>query len=93
MDIYISDVEYMGGHCLRVCFEDGEVRIADLYDFIVNNDNPYIKQYYIEALFKERMEHDPNCIDWDNNLTISAESIYNGEFTPPPDKGSIPDTC
>lgn len=87
---FIQKAQYIRDYCIMVTFEDGKVVTADFSDIIPRSANPLINQYKNTARLRDEMTVEPDCLDWNNDLTINAESIYDGLFTPPQYKDNNP---
>lgn len=78
----IKTAKYQKDFCFIVEFSDGKKVCMNLSDFIQKSKNPLINQFNPERL-KNEIEIAPDGLDWNNDLTISAQSIYDGEFSQP----------
>lgn len=71
---YIKDVRYEGEYVLRLVFEDGSVRLADLKDKLGRGVFAPLKD---PARFRTaRLNMDIDTVVWDNGADMSPDYLY-----------------
>jgi hypothetical protein len=71
---YITEVEYESGYCLRLRFEDGSFRGADLADHL---DGDVFEPLRDVNLFRTaRLNTDIDTVVWDNGADMSPDFLY-----------------
>ncbi len=71
---YITDVEYESGYRLRIRFEDGSIRLADLEEHL---DGEVFEPLQDLARFRSaRLNSDIDTVVWDNGADMSPDFLY-----------------
>jgi hypothetical protein len=70
----VTRAEYTGGHCLRLCFSNGDEGTVDLSDSLWG---PMFESLKDEAAFR-RFEVSPvlHTICWDNDADLAPEYLH-----------------
>lgn len=76
----IKNAQYKKDYQIEVNFINNEKKVIDLEKFVTESKNPLINQFSDKSKFKN-FEIDKFGIEWDNEMSISAEDIYQGVFT------------
>ena len=70
----VRSAYYMGDYKIRLLFEDGSVRIANLEQHLEGEIfEPLKDKNFFRTL---RVEPDPDTIVWDNGADISPDFLY-----------------
>jgi len=78
----IIKVKYLSDYKLEVEFDNSEKRIANFKDFLFKEHNPMTTQFRDKNKFKN-VQIEFGHLTWeDGQMDISAESIFNNEFSP-----------
>lgn len=73
---------YLGDYRLHVFFNDGIERIADLSSFLKDSRNPLIRKFLDVTRFQDVQLDKYGVLVWgDDEMDISPESIYQGQFS------------
>lgn len=76
----ITSANHLGGYKIEVVFNDGTIKIIDLYDYVSENYHPLINKYHSLDLFVN-FTIDCGTLAWgENDFHLSPESIYSGKF-------------
>jgi len=78
----IVEVNYLSDYVLSVKFDNTEKRIADFESFIKNSLQPMTNQFIDKQRFAKVYIENGRLTWEDGQMDISAESIYNNEFSP-----------
>jgi len=71
---YITDVEYEAGYCLRLRFEDGNLRRVDLADHL---DGEVFEPLRDAGRFQTaHLNADIDTVVWDNGADMSPDFLY-----------------
>ena len=71
---FIRQAEYIGEYKVRLVFEDGSTRVADLSCHLDGEIFEPLKNIdYFRTL---RLEHDLDTIVWDNGADMSPDFLY-----------------
>lgn len=72
--IWITSAKYLDGYCLQLTFNNGEVKIFDGKDIVVNN--PLFHPLQVIAVFKDFVL-DGWTVSWQNGkLDLAPEYLY-----------------
>ena len=72
MFLEITKAEYIGGYRLRIWFNNGEVRIADLADSL----NGEVFQPLRDLDYFSRFSIPFNTVEWENGADFAPEYLY-----------------
>ncbi len=76
----ILKVKHIKDYVLKVFFDDGTIKIIDLYPFLKKSTHPLISKFLDKKLFKT-FYLDNGVLCWgDNEFDLNPVSIYNGDF-------------
>jgi hypothetical protein len=79
MNVFITSVEYIEAHKIRLFFSDGVVREIDFLPFLRKFNHPDYDCYLNEENFKSFQLIDGN-LNWnDYHLIFTLESLYKGD--------------
>jgi len=71
---YVTEASHIGGHSLRIRFEDDEVRIVDLSDHL---DGPVFEPLKNLSFFKRfTVNYDIDTVVWPNGADFSPDFLY-----------------
>lgn len=71
---YIIDATYLDGYRLRLEFDDGIMKVVDLYPHL---DGPIFEPLRDLAYFRTfRLNHDIDTVVWDNGADFAPEFLY-----------------
>ena len=71
---YVTEVGYVGEYKLSIRFEDGEVKIVDLWPYL---DGPVFEPLKDLAYFTSfQMNRDIDTVVWPNNADFSPDFLY-----------------
>lgn len=71
---FVKKAEYAGSYRVRLVFEDGSVRVADLEPHLEGEVFEPLKDV---SLFKTlRVEPDLDTVVWDNGADLSPDFLY-----------------
>ena len=71
---FVKNAEYLGDYRVRLTFEDGSMRVADLEPHLEGEIfEPLKDQDYFRTL---RVEPDLDTIVWDNGADMSPDFLY-----------------
>jgi hypothetical protein len=82
IEMKIATIKHLGNYQLEVVYENGNVKIIDLENFLKSSTHPLIQKYLDVELFSQVYldKHGVPC--WgDNEFDINPQSILNDEFT------------
>lgn len=71
---FVREAEYLSGYKVRLTFEDGSPRIADLEDHLGGEVFAPLKE--IEAFKAFRVEPDLETLVWPNGADFSPDFLY-----------------
>ena len=71
---FVKDVEYLSGYKLRLTFEDGSVREADLARHL--NGEAFEPLKNISSFKTVRVNSDLDTIVWENGADMSPDFLY-----------------
>lgn len=76
----IKKAEYIKDYQIKIYFEDGKIRIIDLFNLLSTSNHPLINKFLDMKLFKQfRVEMGTLC--WgDNEFDLNPRNIYNGQY-------------
>lgn len=76
--------DILGDYRLRVCFDDGVEKVADMESFLLTSSNPLIRKFLDKPLFDSVQLDDFGVLVWgDDDMDINPQAIYNGQFSMP----------
>ena len=78
--MFILKAEYIDGYQLKVYFNDGAIRIINLYAFLISSKNHLIRKFKNIELFKQFRVEDGTLCWGDNEFDLNPANIYNGEY-------------
>ena len=79
--IQIAEVKYVDGHCLRIAFDDGVVRVVDFGPFLRKSLHPAIRRYLDMRHFK-KFSVARGHLHWnDFDLVFPLADLYAGEIS------------
>lgn len=78
--MFIQKAEYIDGYQLKVYFNDGTIRIINLYAFLMSSKNHLIRKFQNIELFKQFRVEDGTLCWGDNEFDLNPINIYNGEY-------------
>jgi len=71
---YVLDASYIGGHRLKIGFENDEVRVVDLAAHL---DGPVFEPLKDESYFRQfRVNEDIDTVVWPNGADFSPDFLY-----------------
>ncbi|HQE62954.1 MAG TPA: DUF2442 domain-containing protein [Candidatus Hydrogenedentes bacterium] len=71
---YAVDAIYLDGYRLRMRFDDGSMKIVDLYPHL---DGPICEPLRDMTYFKSfRVDHDIDTVVWENGADFAPEFLY-----------------
>jgi len=71
---YVTDASYVGGHKLKIRFEDEEVRVVDLSEHL---DGPIFEPLRDLSYFRQfAVNHDIDTVTWPNGADFSPDFLY-----------------
>jgi hypothetical protein len=71
---YVTDASYLGEYKLGICFENGEVRVVDLWPHL---DGPIFEPLKDLSYFKMfKVNHDIDTIVWPNDADFSPDFLF-----------------
>ncbi len=71
---YVTEASYVGGHRLRIRFENDEVRVVDLSDHL---DGPIFEPLKAPSFFERfTVNHDIDTVVWPNGADFSPDFLY-----------------
>lgn len=74
--------DILGDYRLRVCFDDGVEKVADMKSFLLTSGNPLIRKFLDKSLFDSVQLDDFGVLVWgDDDMDINPQAIYNGQFS------------
>ena len=71
---FVKEAEYAGGYKVRLRFEDGSVRVADLGPYLDGEIFEPLKD--VERFKAVRVEPDLDTIVWENGADVSPDFLY-----------------
>jgi hypothetical protein len=71
---YVVDATYLDGYRLRVEFDDGTIKVVDLYCHL---DGPIFEPLRDLTYFKNfQVNHDIDTVAWENGADFAPEFLY-----------------
>lgn len=72
--IKATNVEYLNGYRLKIAFDDGVVKIVDMYDILTGELLGELKD--IEIFKQVKVDPDFGCLVWPNDADIATDALY-----------------
>jgi len=71
---YVTEAQYVSGHTIKVCFEDGRIKLVDLSPHL---EGPIFEPLQDPSYFRQlRVNSEIDTVVWPNGADFSPDFLY-----------------